>query len=138
MSARPPIDSETLTRLRSVVRAVHARRGRGVPVPQLVALAHDLDLEAGLTIDFDASRDLGEPMVVVRVKERASLPAAFHALTVREQEVARLLAGGLTNREIADRLCIALSTVKDHVHHILSKSGLRSRAAIISALQGTA
>jgi DNA-binding CsgD family transcriptional regulator len=52
------------------------------------------------------------------------------ALTSREQEVARLLAAGRSNREIADGLTISEGTVEVHVKHILSKLGFRSRAQV--------
>ena len=48
-------------------------------------------------------------------------------LTRREQEVARLLAQGYTDRQIADALTIAPSTVGTHVHHLLAKLGAQSR-----------
>lgn len=48
-------------------------------------------------------------------------------LTQREQEVLDLLAAGLTNREIAQRLVISPKTTEHHVSQILSKLGLRSR-----------
>jgi non-specific serine/threonine protein kinase len=51
-------------------------------------------------------------------------------LTAREQEVAALVARGLTNYEIAERLVITRRTAEAHVTHILSKLGLRSRAQI--------
>jgi DNA-binding NarL/FixJ family response regulator len=49
-------------------------------------------------------------------------------LTVREHEIAGLLAAGLSNREIGRRLFIEVSTVKNHVHSILDKLGLGGRA----------
>ncbi|WP_019630554.1 ATP-binding protein [Actinomadura atramentaria] len=52
------------------------------------------------------------------------------ALTPREREIAELVAAGLTNREIADRLVIAKRTVDSHVEHILAKLGFSSRARI--------
>jgi DNA-binding NarL/FixJ family response regulator len=58
----------------------------------------------------------------------------FAALSEREREVALLVARGLRNKEIAAELGIAESTVKDHVHHVLEKSGLGSRAEIIAGL----
>ncbi|RFU41339.1 LuxR family transcriptional regulator, partial [Actinomadura logoneensis] len=51
-------------------------------------------------------------------------------LTGREREVAVLIARGLSNREIADRLAVARRTVDTAVEHILAKLGLTSRAQI--------
>ena len=48
-------------------------------------------------------------------------------LSERELEVLRLLADGLTNQEIADRLVVTVGTVKTHVHHIFGKLNVRSR-----------
>jgi non-specific serine/threonine protein kinase len=53
-------------------------------------------------------------------------------LTRREQEVAVLVAGGLTNRQISTELGISERTVGNHVARILRKLGLRSRAQIAS------
>lgn len=51
-------------------------------------------------------------------------------LSPRERQVATCLARGLTNREIAAELFVSVATVKDHVHHILTKTGLTNRAAV--------
>ncbi len=48
-------------------------------------------------------------------------------LTEREMEVLRLMATGLSNRDIADRLVLAMGTVKAHLHNIYGKLGVRSR-----------
>lgn len=62
-----------------------------------------------------------------------------HCLTEREQEVAWLLAHGLTNREIADHLHISPGTVKSHVHNVICKLGVRRRAYVARKLgNGTA
>jgi DNA-binding NarL/FixJ family response regulator len=56
--------------------------------------------------------------------------AAGGPLSPREQEVARLVADGLTNKEIGARLFISEHTVDTHVRSILNKLGFDSRARI--------
>lgn len=65
---------------------------------------------------------------------------AIDALTERECEVLRLLAGGLSNREIASQLVIGETTVKSHVSSILDKLHLedRTQAAIYALRHGLA
>jgi two-component system, NarL family, nitrate/nitrite response regulator NarL len=48
-------------------------------------------------------------------------------LTQREREVLGLIGTGLSNKQIGQRLCIELPTVKNHVHHILEKLAVRGR-----------
>lgn len=57
-----------------------------------------------------------------------SVEPAVDKLTEREVEVLRLVAQGLGNKEIADRLSLSEHTVKSHLRHILDKLHLRSRA----------
>jgi DNA-binding NarL/FixJ family response regulator len=52
-------------------------------------------------------------------------------LTPREVEVLRLIAEGLTNTEIAERLVVSAATVKSHVNHIFAKAGVRDRAQAV-------
>jgi HD-GYP domain-containing protein (c-di-GMP phosphodiesterase class II) len=60
------------------------------------------------------------------VARRGERPAG---LTPRELEVLRLLARGLSNKQIAERLCIAPKTVGNHVEHVYLKISVSSRAA---------
>ena len=65
--------------------------------------------------------------------EQATAPKS---LTPREHEVARLLAQGYTDRQIAAALTIAVSTAGVHVHHVLAKLGLRSRWQVTDRVVG--
>jgi two-component system nitrate/nitrite response regulator NarL len=56
-----------------------------------------------------------------RVKERARGADVGTTLTAREQQILALLEQGMANKEIARVLGIELSTVKNHVHHVLEK-----------------
>nr|WP_300047143.1 LuxR C-terminal-related transcriptional regulator [uncultured Nocardioides sp.] len=82
--------------------------------------------------------DLDETLIVRELVERLGRPrvdasrrgGGLGALTTREREVAGLVAKGLTNREIAERLVIAPRTADGHVERILSKLGVRRRALV--------
>jgi two-component system NarL family response regulator len=75
-----------------------------------------------------------------RVAELARKRFAIHSLdasnlTMREREILQLIADGLSNKEIAQRLFLSLYTVKNHVHNILEKLQVHSRSeAIRSAM----
>ena len=56
--------------------------------------------------------------------------AAETPLTSRELQVARLVAGGRSNKEIAAALVISQRTAENHVEHILTKLGFTSRAQV--------
>jgi DNA-binding NarL/FixJ family response regulator len=79
------------------------------------------------------------PGITRRLVERFARPseapagdaAAVAALTAREREVFALLARGMSNAEIADRLVVGDATVKSHVAAILAKLGLRNRAQAV-------
>lgn len=61
-------------------------------------------------------------------------PDALTHLTKREREVSSLVAKGLTNQEIADRLVISRRTVDEHVSNSLKKLGVPSRVGIVQVL----
>ncbi|WP_061292997.1 response regulator [Herbidospora cretacea] len=73
--------------------------------------------------------------LVERFARRDHAHPALHRdlarLTPRELDVLRLLAAGLSNAELADRLTLSVATVKTHVARILSKLGLRDRAQAV-------
>jgi DNA-binding NarL/FixJ family response regulator len=73
-----------------------------------------------LIAEFAARRDPSEP------------PAELAELTDREREILRLVAGGLTNAEIAGRLVISPLTAKTHVSRILGKLACHDRAQLVA------
>ncbi|MBK8050954.1 MAG: response regulator transcription factor [Anaerolineales bacterium] len=68
----------------------------------------------------------GHTTVVPRPPTRA-LPALVEPLSERELEIVRLIADGMTNQQIADRLHLVVGTVKVHNHHIFGKLGVSNR-----------
>lgn len=83
-----------------------------------------------------AGRRLIDPRVASRVTTQLRDPAddpRFAALGLRERQVLALIADGLTNRQIGERLDLAEKTVKNYVSSLLSKLGLerRTQAAVL-------
>jgi predicted ATPase/DNA-binding CsgD family transcriptional regulator len=81
------------------------------------------ELPAPATLD----EAIAEPVVVRHTAPMAALP---DGLTVREGEVLRLLATGLTNAEIGDRLVLSAGTVKRHAENIYAKIGAHRRTDV--------
>jgi LuxR family maltose regulon positive regulatory protein len=104
----------------------------GEPMVELLrrAAAQGIAVEYArkLLIAFDAWE-------IERVREdrpAAHTPALVEPLSDRELEVLRLVAAGLTNREIAKELVIAVSTVKSHTNHIYGKLGVKNRTQAVA------
>jgi DNA-binding NarL/FixJ family response regulator len=100
------------------------------------------DVRSGQLTDAIRTVAAGEALLAPSITRRlieqfvARQPAgrphpAPGVLTEREAEVLRLLAAGLSNAEIAERLVIGLSTVKTHVTRLLTKLDLRDRAQAV-------
>ena len=137
----------------SLEKAIHGRAARGRAWEELWAR---LDLAGALvrsspfvdanSLATDArerARRLGSDPLVDRADAilrlaRGYAPDAdpWHPLSARELEVARLIAAGSTNNEIAAELGIAPKTASAHVEHILAKLGASRRAEIASWVAG--
>lgn len=76
----------------------------------------------------------GAPQTTVRAKSKSGNAS----LSPRETEILRLVAAGLSNQQIAERLCIGLETVKTHMRHIMEKLMVsdRTEAAVKAMKQG--
>jgi len=86
-----------------------------------------------------AGQSLLDPAVTSRVLERLRRPPeedeALARLTDQERRILELIAEGLTNRQIAERIHLAEKTVKNYVSNVLSKLGMerRTQAAVYAA-----
>jgi len=103
--------------------------------PAAVREAHDILARLGAVAVLPKvarrMRKLGAP---VPRGPRLSTSANAAGLTEREAEIAELLATGLSNHEIADRLVLSNKTVGHHVSAILGKLGVRRRAEVAACL----
>ncbi|MBL8941546.1 MAG: FHA domain-containing protein [Myxococcales bacterium] len=87
-------------------------------------------LELGPTVRLRVVDARTEPVRVSTDGERA----AALGLTERQLDIARLVAEGLTNAAIAERLQISPRTVTSHLDHVYTKLDISSRAALVSQL----
>jgi DNA-binding NarL/FixJ family response regulator len=78
------------------------------------------------------SRDIATRILSEFAGANPAPAASLPALTAREEEILRLVAGGNSNREIAARLLIAEGTVKNHLRNILGKLHLKNRTELAS------
>jgi DNA-binding CsgD family transcriptional regulator len=97
------------------------------------ALGRTLALYTELGASWDARRvrsrlrELGVRRRLVAAEPEAN---GWAALTTSELTVARLVAEGLTNREVAERLFVSPHTVSSHLRHVFSKLGITSRVEL--------
>jgi DNA-binding NarL/FixJ family response regulator len=130
-------------------RELRDRWGERLPIVLLSANRTDvLDRTAGLLIGADdyvvKPFDPGELLARVRALLRRRSGATngksgnhlLEMLTLREREVLDLLAQGLTQAEIANRLYVTPKTVATHIQRVLSKLGVHSRAQAVALALG--
>ena len=102
-------------------------------VAAIDVLGRTLALYTELGATWDARRvrsrlrDLGVRRRLVTAEPETS---GWAALTTSERTVARLVAEGLTNREVAERLFVSPHTVNSHLRHVFSKLGINSRVEL--------
>jgi non-specific serine/threonine protein kinase len=130
------------------------RDSMALPVEDREALAADLEMVRGAqpAAEFATAWARGRALSFDEVVALARAPSArpgggpsagggrrtalVGQLTRREREVAELVAQGLTNPQIAERLFVSPGTVRGHVEHILGKLGLTSRVQVATWIVG--
>lgn len=121
---------------RTVVLTAGMREREMVEAVRLGALGVVLKESAsGLLVDCVRSVARGErylqPRFLQRAIEQAEAGPPEPSLTPRELDLVRMVARGLRNREIAERLSITEGTVKVHLHNIYDKLNLGGRLALL-------
>ena len=103
---------------------VPVRQALGAETTRLVWDAgRDMPIEQALELAFAAT----EPPATPSNEQPDRLAQQVERLSPREREVAALLAHGLSNRQIAEKLVITERTVAAHIEHLLNKLGFASR-----------
>jgi HD-GYP domain-containing protein (c-di-GMP phosphodiesterase class II) len=132
------LSGAAISRPARILAAADAYQAMQEPRPHRDALSPD-EAASELHAEVKAGRHSGEGVDAVleaaghRVPRRREGPSG---LTIREVEVLRLAARGLSNKDIAARLVISPKTVANHVEHIYTKIGASSRAmASLFAMQ---
>lgn len=150
--ARALLASEAGTRLRGEAQrlawTVDASARRTAATLGLPTATRDLRLDAtcfrmrGVVPPETMRGAAGAILVTIERIERAPLSdqelRERFGLTAREVEVARLVAHGLANQEIADRLNVSFFTARNHVERLLVKLGVGNRARVAVVLSGAA
>jgi DNA-binding CsgD family transcriptional regulator len=128
-----------LEKVRAPTVVVHRRADRAIPYACGRDLAGSIPGARLVSVDGDAHLPwVGDWMSVSRALgsfltgTRAVDPAAAVLLSRREREVLTLVAGGLSDREIAERIAVSHHTVHRHVANIRHKLGSASRAAAVA------
>ncbi|HEY3506216.1 MAG TPA: AAA family ATPase [Actinocatenispora sp.] len=145
-----PFDAALRTMLRALLadrgwdRAAAAWRGLGQPYELAqclffgAAAASGEDRRARLREAARLARNLGAAPLADQIARLDGHAPDRHGLTARERDVLELIAEGLSNRRIAERLHISASTAGVHVSHILAKLGAatRTEAAAVAHREG--
>jgi len=90
------------------------------------------ELASAIRAAYAGRMTLSSEAAQVLARSTRQPATANNALTEREQDVLALLAAGLNNQEIAQRLVISLGTVKFHVSNIYQKLGVDSRVGAVT------
>src|SRR5215813_1187485 len=101
VGAMTELDPAALGQLRAIVRGLQASNSASASLAEVVRLASELRIRSGITVEFGAAPELGQPLVVVRMPSAAhDDEVTLEGLTPRERQVAALVAAGLSNKQI--------------------------------------
>jgi DNA-binding NarL/FixJ family response regulator len=119
--------------------AAAAARAAGASgyLPKDLEVADMVAAIRGLASPNFGRRSFGD-LLVGRPAGRSTLLTLRNGLTMREQEVLAQLRQGRTNKEIATRLGVSITTINKHVQHVLTKFHVRTRAQAVAIIDAAA
>jgi pimeloyl-ACP methyl ester carboxylesterase/DNA-binding CsgD family transcriptional regulator len=139
--ARAMVDiSKSLSAVRTPTLVLHARNDEVIPLAEGRLLASgipgaefvELDSRNHILLEHEpAWKRFCDAVVAFAGSETAVTEGVFAALSVRERQVLALMADGLSNTDIAERLEISEKTVRNHASNLFDKLGVWSRAQAI-------
>lgn len=118
-----PDDDSALRALKEGARGYCARTTE----PGLVVRAIQLVRQGEIWVGRKVMLRLIEELAALHARRAAKAEDRLRLLTERERQISSLVAGGASNKEIADHLSITVPTVKAHLTHIFHKLGVGSR-----------
>jgi len=119
--------------LRAVQAGAEGYLLRDASAKQILAAVHRLERDA-VVCPQHLERALFN-LIAGGSRLNPTRPQSIYELTPREHQLTALVAQGLANKEIAGRLNLSLQTVKNHVHSILQKTQLKSRAMLAQLVE---
>lgn len=139
LESRAELDiCELLPQVRTPTLILHSRNDEVVPISEGQRLAAEIKGAEFVELDSRNHVLLAHEPAWARFQEEVlafargeATPDVFAALSHREREVLRLIADGLSNARIAERLQIGDKTVRNHASNVFDKLGVRSRAEAI-------
>jgi pimeloyl-ACP methyl ester carboxylesterase/DNA-binding CsgD family transcriptional regulator len=141
LEARAVVDiADSLGAVRAPTLVLHARNDEVIPIAEGRLLASgipgaefvELDSRNHILLEGEpAWQRFREAVLSFLQPEKAGTDSAFAALSARERQVLALMADGLSNADIAERLQISEKTVRNHASNVFDKLGVWSRAQAI-------
>jgi DNA-binding NarL/FixJ family response regulator len=127
-------DESVLGALRAGARGYLTKdaSGEDIRAAILAVAAGDAALDPAVQLHVVSALARGEAVEPGPGDANPARPELPDDLTPREAEVLSLIAEGLSNAEIAERLFVSPTTVKSHINHLFAKAGLRDRAQAVN------
>jgi DNA-binding NarL/FixJ family response regulator len=127
-------DESVLGALRAGARGYLTKDASGEDIRNAISTvaAGEAALDPAVQHHVVAALAEASPAIAPRVCSEPEVPVLPDELTPREAEVLVLIAEGLTNAEIAERLFVSPTTIKSHINHLFAKAGVRDRAGAVN------